>query len=288
MQDSYNKQQMAMLNLQDNNNKLLEGLRSKDEELIKLKANVNEKQQLVNKTKLELRKFQQLSDRLSQNGKENAELATLKVQNEKRISDLSKDLAFYKDSAEKRDRRIKELEKAVKSNKIGVNDDDVSRSGFNNMKSLNQNFIQENPEEKQNSMNLLLKSKLQEVSSQKEKLELQNKQFQEIIKNLELQLQQGGGYKGTTNTKITKETKDKSELPKENSQTNVNEVNQVGVGESQGDLMNSSMINEDQLNEFTYTLIKNFEALRIDSSIIEMVIKLEKTILILIISLTFL
>jgi len=36
-------------------------------------------------------------------------------------------------------------------------------------------------------------------------------------------------------------------------------------------LINSTEINEDQLNEFTYTLIKNFEALRIDASIIDVV-----------------
>jgi len=64
------------------------------------------------------------------------------------------------------------------------------------LKSLKQNFIQENPEEKGNALNLLLKSKLQEVSNEKERLEQQNKQLQEHVKNLEFQLQQGGGIKG--------------------------------------------------------------------------------------------
>lgn len=64
------------------------------------------------------------------------------------------------------------------------------------MKSLKQNFIQENPEENGNALNLLLKSKLQEVANEKERLEQQNKQLQEHVKNLEFQLQQGGGMKG--------------------------------------------------------------------------------------------
>ncbi len=42
------------------------------------------------------------------------------------------------------------------------------------------------------------------------------------------------------------------------------------MAESHGDMINSSAINEDQLNELTYTLIKNFEALKIDASIIDM------------------
>ncbi len=49
------------------------------------------------------------------------------------------------------------------------------------------------------------------------------------------------------------------------------------VAESQ-DFFNSSTINEDQLNEFTYTLIKNFEAMKIDSNVIEMVMKSIKKI----------
>jgi len=64
------------------------------------------------------------------------------------------------------------------------------------LKSLKQNFIQENPEENGNALNLLLKSKLQEVANEKERLEQQNKQLQEHVKNLEFQLQQGGGMKG--------------------------------------------------------------------------------------------
>ena len=205
MQDSYNKQQVALLNLQDNNNKLLEGLRSKDEEIIKLKKNVNEKQQLINKTKLELRKFQQLSERLSQNANQNAELSTLKIQHEKKIADLSKDLAFYKDSAEKRDRRIKELEKLKKNQPTNDNELSQSKTGFNNMRNLNQNFIQENPEEKGNAINLLLKSKLQEITNEKEKIDKKNKEYVEYIKNLEHQLQQGGG------TKSKKDEKQKEE-----------------------------------------------------------------------------
>ena len=62
MQDSYNKQQVILLNLQDSNNKLLEGLRGKDEEIMKFKQQLNDRQQHLNKAKLELKKFQQISD----------------------------------------------------------------------------------------------------------------------------------------------------------------------------------------------------------------------------------
>jgi len=100
MQDSYSKQQTIHLNLQDNNNKLLEGLRSKDEEINRLKQSINHQQQLLNKNKIELKKFQQLSGKISQNTKDGIEVATIKSQYEKKVADLSKDLAFYKDAAE--------------------------------------------------------------------------------------------------------------------------------------------------------------------------------------------
>ncbi len=100
VQDTYNKQQMILLNLQDNNNNLLEGLRLKDEEIIKLKQSLNEKQQHLNKAKIEIKKHQQLSRKLMENVKANAELVTIKAQYEKKFEDLSKNLSFYKDAAE--------------------------------------------------------------------------------------------------------------------------------------------------------------------------------------------
>jgi hypothetical protein len=39
----------------------------------------------------------------------------------------------------------------------------------------------------------------------------------------------------------------------------------------ESETLNLSQINEDQLNEFTYTLIKNFEANRMDVGVIEAV-----------------
>ena len=100
MQDSYNKQQVILLNLQDNNNKLLEGLRNKDEEMTKMKSNTNEKHSQINKLKIEIRKLQQAQGNIQKTGKENAELSVQKASYEKKIGDMAKDLAFYKDAAE--------------------------------------------------------------------------------------------------------------------------------------------------------------------------------------------
>ncbi len=78
------------------------------------------------------------------------------------------------------------------------------------------NFMQEHPEEKGDTMVLLLKSKLQEVSNEKEMLEQQNKEMQEIIRNLE---QNKGVAPGAGAT--FKETKPKLVDSQQNPKTNI-------------------------------------------------------------------
>ncbi len=126
----------------------------------------------------------------------------------------------YLYSYRKKDRRIRELEKMKSSNKPNNNDNDITnKPGFNNPKHLQNNFIQENPEEKNDAMNLLLKSKLKEVTNEKEKLEQQNKELEEQVKNLEFKLQQGGGGFKESKKKIAEPVK---------AITNIQESNQNG------------------------------------------------------------
>lgn len=64
---------------------------------------------------------------------------------------------------------------------------------------------------------------------------------------------------------IAKEESKNTLNKKTSGKTNLEKVDET-LGE---DLNNSQFLSDDQLNEFTYTLIKNFEALQIDSNMIE-------------------
>jgi hypothetical protein len=201
-QDAFNNQRSVLFNLQETNNKLTEMLRMKDDEINRYQNSLNDKQQQLNKSKLEAKKYQKLNEKFNQNQRETAEFTVLKANMEKKISDLSKDLAFFKDSSEKKDRRIRELEKS-KSNVSGAfkKDDEIPTPGVKGGLVFNKQFIQENPEENTNSLNLLLKSKLQEVMKEKERLEKENKELKE-------QLKTGGmTYKPSSKNEIKDENK---------------------------------------------------------------------------------
>ncbi len=88
-----------MLNLQDNNNKLIESLRMKDDEIFKLRQQNSDKQQIINKLRLENKKLQ-VSEKHNQHSKDNYELVNLKSQHEKKLSELQKDINYYKETTE--------------------------------------------------------------------------------------------------------------------------------------------------------------------------------------------
>ena len=80
--------------------------------------------------------------------------------------------------------------------------------------------MQENPEEKGDSINLLLKSKLQEAITKQEKLEHENKQLKERLSEYE-----SGGSKKPHQSGNIKGSSSKQESPTKNVQINENNGN---------------------------------------------------------------
>jgi hypothetical protein len=123
--------------------------------------------------------------------------------------------------------------------------------------------FQENPEEKLDSKTLFFKSKLIEIVKEKENIETQNKILIEKIEKQE---------KINENKENVQENKECIEKNKEIfRETNEfkEKVDQINVNESNSGMINSENLQnfaftEDQLKEFTYILIKNFEANDID------------------------
>jgi len=98
------------------------------------------------------------------------------------------------------------------------------------------------------------------INEQKEKLHEDKPPTQQIKNNIAKE-----ESKNTLNKKISGKTNLES--------TNIyTKILLIEVDETLGeDLNNSQFLSDDQLNEFTYTLIKNFEALQIYSNMIEKV-----------------
>lgn len=182
LQENLSKQHLIILTLNDNINKLQEDMRMKDEEFFKINQTLSDKNNALKKVKKDLKFANSINDRLSKEKKDNSEIMMLKQTYDKKLQEVSKELNYFRDLADKRDRKARELETNMK--KMGAG----NSQGFNNMQYQDIKYIQENPEDKYDNITLLLKSKLKETIEENEKLQLKNKQLEEKLRLLD------GGY----------------------------------------------------------------------------------------------
>ena len=144
------------------------------------------------------------------------------------------------------------------------------------VKKENFKFIQKNPEENQDSMSLFLKSKFQEIAIEKEKSLMINKNLAEKLNNIEnnndnnyieskqlkVKTEEANNYNINDNYKA-KKNKEDDDILIENKNLKDDDENKDNNEINDEDAKNY-LFDEDQIKEFTYILIKNFEAQKLN------------------------
>lgn len=182
LQDQNAKQQFIINSMQENIQKLQNDLKNKDSEILALSENLNKKIGQLNKAKKDIKFQLEVNERLSKGKRENNEITMVKAEYAQKIADLTKDLNHYKDMAGRNERKARDLDAAIKK----MNNPTSSQTSFANYKEEIK-YFQENPEEKSDKTVLLLKSKLQELAKENEKLRNKNKAFEDKMKELDTQ-----------------------------------------------------------------------------------------------------
>jgi hypothetical protein len=179
----------------------------------------------------------------------------------------------FKDSA--KERKIKDLEIQLK------NAENKDKTKPQKLIKENIKLIQTNPEDNQDAMSLFLKSKLQEMAQEKEKLLTINKVLTDKLNNIE---NNENNYIESKQLKVkTEEAGVNSNLVQENRSKEKSDdivienqkVKDDFVNNNEGNInmnMNDDeeeaknyLFDEDQIKEFTYILIKNFEAQKLET-----------------------
>lgn len=246
MKEALNKQDMVILNFQENYSKMQEEIKSLIIEREKLSKAKNEKMEMISKLKQKLKLQYQINEKLvlrKDNIKNTDEYLEMKNKFEKTLQQCRKDLALYKDLNSKNERMLRETKKMQNDKEKTLNSFYSSRSAICPSNNHQQSIIHnEGGSSDQNSKLLLLQSKYLEQKAEKE-------QYQKQITELVLQLE---------NTKKPIETK----VVLATSNSNKKLIRNVEITEYE-------YMSEYNLNEFIYILIKNLEANKLDMSIIE-------------------
>lgn len=155
-----------------------------------------------------------------------------------------------------------------------------SKDNKKQQKTIKENIklIQSNPEDNQDAMSLFLKSKLQEMASEKERLLIINRNLNEKLSNIEnnennyidsKQLKVRTEEIGNNNNVVAENNyKEKSDdIVIENKNLKEESVQNVkqDINEEDEEVKNY-LFDEDQIKEFTYILIKNFEAQKLEAN----------------------
>jgi hypothetical protein len=283
LQENFTKQHFIILSLQENIAKLNEDIRQKDDELNKFNRTFQEKENLIKKIKKELHISQGSLEKFTKEKRENSELEKLKSRYENQIADIMKESNRYRDLADRKDRQVRELESNVKRlSSLGASNNLGQKANSFNYKDLK--YIQENPEEKFDNITLLLKSKLQEKVTENEKLKKRNKILEkkvrfieqqigvtikdEMVENDELELEISFDKNNFQEGQNSQSPQKSQNIGNQHHQIELNSIEENKFGEvskleDPDDYQNyqgTDLYSDDQITEFTYILMKNFEA----------------------------
>ena len=172
LKDNINKQQYFILSLQENIQKLNLELKNKEQDFQNLSNQLNQKISNVTKLKKDIKFQNQINERLTKDKNDNSEIISLKQEYERKLAISQKEMNYYKELSDKRDRKIKELDANIRNNALMSVSNATNFSQTNN---LDIKYIQDNPEEKSDKLILLLKSKLKELNQENENLRNRNK-----------------------------------------------------------------------------------------------------------------
>ena len=232
LQENFSKQHFIILNFQENLQKMNEDTKSKNSEIDALRENLNKNLKLVDKLKKDLTNANNMREKLFKENHEKNEVAIIQRKYEKQITELNKEINRYREIADRKDRTIRETESLMKKsgNQTGQKPNSFNYSDIK--------YVQENPEEKYDNLSLLLKSKLMEALKEKDNLEKRVNRLEEKLKNNDMNSDPLIGR----------------------SQTSFSQSNRLNHE-------NLTFSNDDYLTDYTYYLIKNFEARKITHNI---------------------
>lgn len=294
-QENYPKQQFIMINLQEQLNSKKEELSHLTNEILKSKNSISEKNKKIDDLNRYIKGQAEYIEKLN-NFKELPEFKNIKNIYEKKISDLKKDLQYFKSQSDKNESRKKDLEEELKRLKTKDNKNIVIENNIN----IEENIanIDEKNSSDENKV-LIYKSKLLEKINEIKLLENENRELKEKLGiNCENDLLTTGSLEHDEVKKKDKTNHNKSSIIKADSKkdnsflnhtyltnnktklkmenTNIstnlqveNSIVEKDVEISTEEISNLKEMSEDTFNEVIYILMKNFEAKRIDSSVIE-------------------
>ena len=280
IQENFSKQQFLIISLQDkieNDRREIEHLNS---EILKSKTSISEKNKEIDNLKNYRNNQKEYIDRLN-NFQDRPEFKQIKDTWEKKIADLKKDLAYFKQTSEKNGARKKELEDENKRLKDGLKGNKMIMSTVDGENVAN--MVNDNPEESIDTRIKIYKTKLSEKIAEIKILEAENRDLKEKM--------QGESYKKkgpiNTNYSINKDhpkhdssimnntylTNNNTKLKVENTNVSSNLLEHEAIQRdfeiTIEEIEQMEPLQEDSFNEIIYILMKNFEANKIDSSVID-------------------
>eukprot|EP00340_Litonotus_pictus_P012821 CAMPEP_0170536966 /NCGR_PEP_ID=MMETSP0209-20121228/102443_1 /TAXON_ID=665100 ORGANISM="Litonotus pictus, Strain P1" /NCGR_SAMPLE_ID=MMETSP0209 /ASSEMBLY_ACC=CAM_ASM_000301 /LENGTH=1224 /DNA_ID=CAMNT_0010838393 /DNA_START=149 /DNA_END=3824 /DNA_ORIENTATION=- len=201
LQENFSKQQFLIINLKekiDSDGKELEDLRG---EVIRDKSGIAERNKKIEQLSRHIESQKEQAKRLM-NFKETNEFLHIKAAWEKKITDLKKDLFYYKQTSEKNGSRKKELEdenKRIKDQLKGKDNNFNRESALDNDKEAN--LVNDNPEENVDTRIKIYKTKLTEMLSELKILEAENKDLKDRLSSGEGGMQ---AVRNTSNSQVQK------------------------------------------------------------------------------------
>ncbi len=184
LHQNFTEQQYILVTMQDNINKYENMSKSKDEEINDLKITNTEKSNKIKKLTADLKILNEINLKISKDKKIVSDVNAIKTKLEKEKCDLNKEIVYYKDLADKRERRLRDLESTLKN----LNDKNKRENGPSiNFNLDNLKNFQENPEDKTDRTILFLRSKLNEANGINEKLQKKVKMLEEKLSQYENQ-----------------------------------------------------------------------------------------------------
>jgi hypothetical protein len=229
LQESFNKQQYMLLTYEENLRKFENEMKTLSDQNRRLNATVAEKNQINLKLKKDLKLLHEKAKL-----KDTTQNNTLSITNSIPLTNTAAEKAKKSELEKKLNvfkREVLYYKELCSKKESRIRELEKEKNNMNQT-NLQQNYIKhdENPEEHINTTILLLKSKLIETKKDKDNLEKLNK---ELIERL--RVYENGTYSESNKSRIK----------------------------------SYDLMNDEQLNELVYILIKNLEAAKIDSHIVE-------------------
>ncbi len=266
LQENFSKQQFMIISLQEKSEIDSNELNSLKAETMKDKAIIAERNKKISELKRNLQTQVDYSSKLN-NFKENQEFIQIKKEWEKKMTELRKELSYIKQMNDKNGARKKDLEDEVKRLKESIKHSQQSKEHITNTQ-----LIMDNLDESEDNKLLIYKNKLNELHNQNILLEKENKELKEQLNINQVShanLNNTNNNSNLNNTNISHLNNTKLKIENTNVSSNLlpssDQENDIPVKE----IEKMKPLSEDNFNEMIYILMKNFEANKIDSMVIE-------------------